>query len=268
MPRMRLAFVSGLLTLLVGPSSLAQTISTPDVAPWQVTPWSPTAEYVTSGQDEAGYRRWITADPQRMIQVAAFHQYLNEGGVAFVVPTWQLLRTASDWGRCGAAPFEVPPIADWANLIQTLRFVRDYVVPSVGAVEPVSAYRNPTLNQCAGGAPESAHMHFSAVDLVPMRPIDRPDLMRRLCALHYRDGARYQVGLGFYTKLRFHVDSWKYRTWGRSDAGTLACPMPLAQAPRPPDLTVMRPAAQPVDALTVHRPPVDPLAPTDLGSPR
>jgi hypothetical protein len=24
--------------------------------------------------------------------------------------------------------------------------------------------------------------------------------------------------------MRFHVDSWKYRTWGRDDHGHLACP--------------------------------------------
>ena len=185
--------------------------------------WNPVVDYVTPGQDEPGYRRWVMAQPWRPQLVASFHRYLNDAGVAYVVPTWQLLRTASDWQRCGADQFEVPPPAEWANVVQTLRYVRDYVVPAVGPVEPVSVYRNPALNECAGGAPESVHKHVSAVDMVPLRPITRPELLARLCAAHATSGPRYAVGLGFYARLRFHVDSWKFRTWGRNDAGELAC---------------------------------------------
>jgi hypothetical protein len=185
--------------------------------------WSPVSDYVTPGQDEPGYRRWIGSQPWRAPLVASFHRYLGEAGVAYVVPTWQLLRTASDWQRCGAEPFEVPPAEEWANVVQTLRYVRDHVVPAVGPVEPVSVYRNPALNECAGGAPESVHKQLSAIDMVPLRPIHRPDLIRRLCTVHATSGPRYAVGLGFYTRLRFHVDSWRFRTWGRDDHGELAC---------------------------------------------
>ena len=90
-------------------------------------------------------------------QVKAFNEYLVTYQVGGIVPTWQLLRTATSWQRCGAQPFEVPPTAEWPHIVQTLRYIRDYVIPAVGPVEPVSGYRNPTLNVCAGGAPESAH---------------------------------------------------------------------------------------------------------------
>ena len=274
---MRLSLLFGLLTLVMAPVTQAQAAVQPRSVPWAYAPWSPTAEYVTPGQDEPGYRRWMMGTPQRSAQVTMFHRYLNEGGVAYVVPTWQLLRTASDWQRCGATPFEVPPMSEWANLIQTLRFVRDNVVPAVGAVEPVSAYRNPILNQCAGGAPESVHKHFAAIDLVPLRPIARPDLINRLCSMHSRDGGRYQVGLGFYTKLRFHVDSARYRTWGRNDTGSLACPLPLAVAPRPVDIAVLQTAVSssasprlpvPVLQSTPVIAPRDPLAPILVPEPR
>lgn len=185
--------------------------------------WNPTADYVTAGQDEPGYRYWMARQPWRPGLVSSFHRYLSAAGVAYVVPTWQLLRTASDWQRCGAEPFEVPPAHEWDNVVQTLRFVRDYVVPAVGPVEPVSVYRNPILNACAGGAKESVHKQLSAIDMVPLRPTNRTELIDRLCLAHTNSGARYAVGLGFYTKLRFHVDSWKYRTWGRNNAGARAC---------------------------------------------
>jgi uncharacterized protein YcbK (DUF882 family) len=139
------------------------------------------------------------------------------------VPTWQLLRTASQWQQCGAAPFEVPPTEAWPNVVQSLRYVRDKVIPEVGPVEPVSVYRNPVLNLCAGGAQESAHRFMQAVDLVPLRPITRDALTKRLCAIHADSGEPYGVGLGFYVGLRFHIDSRKFRTWGVNDEGAIAC---------------------------------------------
>jgi hypothetical protein len=193
--------------------------------------WNPTADYVEPGQDEPGYRAWIAAGPWRIGAVTQFHRYLEASGVAFVAPTWQLLRTASDWRRCGADPFEIPPADEWPNIVNTLRYVRDHVVPRVGAVEPVSVFRNAQLNRCAGGAPESVHRSMSAIDFVPLAQLDRNTLIRRLCAEHQVEGPRYNAGLGFYTKMRFHVDSWKYRTWGRDDHGHTACPK--VQVPPP-----------------------------------
>lgn len=220
----------------------------------QANNWNPAGDYIISGQDEPGYRFWYSVRPERQTQVTAFHNYLMSGGVDYVVPTWQLLRTASDWHRCGAAPFEVPPTAEWDNIVQTLRFVRDYVVPAIGPVEAVSAYRNPRLNACAGGARESVHKQLSAVDLVPLRATTRDAMIARLCRAHAQGGPRYSVGLGFYTKYRFHVDSWKFRTWGRNDAGSLACGVPA-----PPTIAAT-PAPPPFAAKTVEAP-ADPLAP-------
>ena len=186
-------------------------------------PWAPTAPYITVGQDEAGYRNWYLASPSIPYQVTRFNSYLTTYGVGGVVPTWQLLRTASDWQKCGAPPFEVPPQEDWPNVVQALRYVRDQVIPRIGPVEPVSVYRNPMLNQCAGGAQESAHRFMQAVDMVPLRPITRTALVDQLCAIHARTGEGYGVGLGFYVGLRFHVDSRKFRTWGQNDQGGIAC---------------------------------------------
>jgi hypothetical protein len=170
-------------------------------------PWAPAAPYITSGQDEPGYRNWYVASPAHPVEVSSFNNYLTTWGVAGIVPTWQLLRTASDWQICGASPFEVPPSANWPNVVQTLRDIRDRVIPAIGPVEAVSVYRNEQLNQCAHGAPESAHRFMQAVDLIPLHPITRTALMQQLCAVHARSGEPYGVGLGFYVGLRFHIDS-------------------------------------------------------------
>jgi hypothetical protein len=186
--------------------------------------WNPAAEYISAGQDEPGYRSWYLAAPWRAAQVKSFNDFLATNQVAGILPTWQLLRTATSWQECGGQPFEVPPADEWPHMVQTLRYVHDYVVPAVGPVEAVSVYRNPTLNQCAGGAPESAHKMDSAIDLVPLRPIDRITLMRTLCATHTEHGAAYNAGLGFYAFLRFHVDSTKYRRWNMDPAVAAECP--------------------------------------------
>ena len=210
---------AALLMLVAGSVTGAQP---PAWAPGM--PWEPTAPYIIAGQDEVGYRNWYLAASWHAAAVKALNDYLVTYGVGNVVPTWQLLRTASDWQKCGAPPFEVPPREDWPNVVQALRYIRDQVVPAVGPVEPVSVYRNSTLNQCAAGAQESAHRYMQAVDLVPLVPTTRENLIRRLCAAHARTGVPYGVGLGFYVGLRFHIDSRKFRTWGVNDAGSIACP--------------------------------------------
>jgi|SRR5436190_4485663 len=229
--------------------------------------WNPAAEYITAGQDEPGYRSWYMALPARAAQVKALNDYFATYQVSGIVPTWQLLRTATAWQKCGAQPFEVPPTSEWPHIVQTLRYVHDYVIPAVGPVEPVSGYRNPSLNICAGGAPESAHKHYSAIDLVPLRSTTREELMRTLCAVHGRRGLDYGVGLGFYAFLRFHVDTTKYRRWNMDpavasqcppivrpvDVATVGQPLPKAPEPDPKPLSPPAPASAPVA--------LDPLAP-------
>ena len=208
---------------LIAAAAMAQPAAVAPPAVQQAV-WNPAAPYISAGQDEPGYRSWYLAAPWRAAQVKAFNDYLEANQVGGVLPTWQLLRTATSWSDCGQQPFEVPPADEWPHMVQTLRYVRDYVVPAIGPVEAVSVYRNPVLNKCAGGAPESAHKLDSAIDMVPLTPIDRVSLMRRLCGIHSQHGAAYSAGLGFYAYLRFHVDSTKFRRWNMDPAVAAECP--------------------------------------------
>jgi hypothetical protein len=217
--------LASVLLLIAAPLAaqgpLAPAPSTPAMQP---PVWDPASTYITTGQDEPGYRSWYMAAPWRAAQVKAFNDYLVTNQVGGILPTWQLLRTATSWKDCGQQPFEVPPAEEWPHMVQTLRYIHDYVVPAVGPVEPVSVYRNPVLNVCAGGAPESAHKLDSAIDLVPLRPTDRITMMRTLCGVHSEHGAAYNTGLGFYAYLRFHIDSTKYRRWNMDPAVAAECP--------------------------------------------
>jgi len=167
------------------------------------------------------------------------------------------------------APFEVPPAEEWPHMVQTLRYIHDYVVPAVGPVEPVSVYRNPALNVCAGGAPESAHKLDSAVDMVPLRPIDRVTLMRTLCGVHSEHGAAYNAGLGFYAYLRFHVDSTKFRRWNMDPAVAAECPPivhpeDVASVGQPLVAPAPGSASAPIGAISAPITPTSPPAPSTL----
>ncbi|MES2120239.1 MAG: D-Ala-D-Ala carboxypeptidase family metallohydrolase [Pseudomonadota bacterium] len=178
------------------------------------------ASGLAPGQTAQDFEAWLARSPANRAGLAAFRDYLAAQGVAAVVPLWQLARTSSSWSECGAEPFEAPPADKWEHIATTLKFVRDDVVPRVGEVEALSAYRNATLNRCSGGAPKSAHREFFALDLTPInKAVERTAMIRSVCAAHARDGRAYDTGLGFYTGRRFHVDSSGFRKWGADGRG-------------------------------------------------
>jgi hypothetical protein len=82
--------------------------------------------------------------------------------------------------------------------------------------------------------------------MVPLRPTTREAMMRSLCQAQARRGPDYQVGLGFYAFLRFHVDTTKYRRWNMDPAVASLCP-PIV---RSNDVaSVGQPIAAPADPL-------------------
>ena len=206
------------------------------------------AQELPVGQGEAEYQAWV-ADPGHRGQILSFEAWQHAAGVDRVLPTWQLVRTASMWRECNAQPFEVPPFRLWPGMVKTLRFIRDHVVPAVGPVEAVSGYRNPALNACARGAEHSTHRDFFALDLIPLRPTTRRQLFQEICPVHSRDGPAAGVGLGFYTFTRFHIDTRSFRRWGT--AGPAGNESPCAVLERggdPEAAAVPQPTAAPAPA--------------------
>jgi len=172
------------------------------------------AQTVAEGQARADYLAWLAREPAARAQVLSFKTFLQMKDVEDVVPTWQLVRTASMWRNCSGPRFEVAPVSAWQHISETLSYVKKHVQPVIGEVEAVSGYRNEGLNACSGGAKQSAHRHFYALDLVPVKEVSRDSMIRSLCAIHDFRGQEYDVGLGFYNGNRFHVDSKGFRRWG------------------------------------------------------
>ena len=171
-------------------------------------------------QSKADYYAWLARSPANTEKVRAFRDYLAARGLENIVPVWQLIRTSSSWRQCGADRFEVAPADKWDHIVTTLAFVRDEVRPAIGEVEALSVYRNEALNRCSNGAPQSAHRLFFALDLTPVdAKVTRAGMIHDICAAHAQKGRGYETGLGFYTGMRFHVDSSGFRKWGPNGKG-------------------------------------------------
>jgi hypothetical protein len=145
------------------------------------------------GQNRADYLAWLARDPGARAQVLSFKSYLQAAKVEQVLPTWQLVRTASMWRECNGPRFEVAPFAEWQHIAGTLQFVKNHVEPVIGDVEAVSGFRNAELNSCSGGAKASAHRHFFALDLVPANEdLSRSAMIRSICKIHEWRGPDYE----------------------------------------------------------------------------
>lgn len=219
------------------------------------------AQEIPVGQNEADYVRWLDAGgPGRRAQVQSFESWQDVTGVRGVLPTWQVIRTASMWRECGGEPFEVPPFTFWPGMVKTLRFIRDRVIPTVGPVQAVSGYRNPALNACARGAGRSAHLDFFALDLIPLRPTTRRQLFEEICPAHSRWGAAGGIGLGFYSFTRFHIDARSFRRWGSAGPAGNESPCAVLERGGDPEAPPLPPPLVPVITSPALPPPL-PSAP-------
>ena len=174
------------------------------------------------------FDRWLDEVPSRRADVQDFAAFLAQQGVAGVLPTQEILRNDTSWSGCHEdGPYSLAERTYWPHIVNTLRYIRDEIVPTIGPVEVESGYRDTALNKCSGGAAHSAHAQFYALDLVPTGAISRSTLIAEVCAIHARTGAAYHIGLGFYDETRFHIDSRSFRRWGSDYHGATS---PCARA--------------------------------------
>ena len=216
-PRLRrLCFLWPLLVVLPACSPPAQApapapATAQSAPPPEALPPAPAASAPLADpeRDAVLFSHWRARHPR---EIEAFEEFLVHERVAQVVPTYQLLRSASMWKECHAEPFELPPVEEWTRvryvlvLLQALR--ARGVLPQV---EVVSAYRDPRLNRCAGGAAGSAHQRF-AIDLAPLTKEEGA----HLCRFWREEGQDWAMGVSRYPSGRIHIDREGYRTWGAS----------------------------------------------------
>lgn len=167
------------------------------------------------------YNSWI-AVTNNLYQVRQYEKFLDNNQVGNIIPSYELLRSARDWQKCGHAEYSVPPQELWANQIPTLKIFKYLIASKVLTDFTVtSVYRNMALNRCAGGAASSKHVMNSAIDfrIGPQYP-QASDYMEientkfKLCRFWYQYGQSLNMGLGLYASGQIHIDTQGYRTWG------------------------------------------------------
>jgi hypothetical protein len=216
------------------------------------------AQELPVGQGQAEYEAWLASSPDVRGQVLSFESWQQAAGVRGVLPTFQLVRTASMWRECNGPAFEVPPFRLWPGMVNTLRFIRDHVKGAVGEVEAVSGYRNPALNRCAHGAERSAHLDFFALDLIPTQPLTRRQLFERICPMHSRAGGAANAGLGFYAFTRFHIDTKSFRRYGSAGPAGNESPCAVLERGEDPEAPPLPPPVAVIPVPPILPPPVAP----------
>lgn len=161
------------------------------------------------------HEQWIEFKklPGNKKRILALETFLKEHKMLNVVPVEQLLRQGTDWRQAGTQPFAIPSSTLWPNILPTLKVIRDIIVPKIGPVTVVSGFRESEYNERAGGAKSSRHLLFSAVDMIPDREMDRSSLKNSLLELWQNKGSDLKIGLGLYSRNRFHIDTNGFRKW-------------------------------------------------------
>jgi uncharacterized protein YcbK (DUF882 family) len=183
-----------------------------------------------SQQSQHGFAKWQAIDGNRQA-TERLAKFLTAEKVADVIRLDQLLRSDTQWRRCDAEPFAIPPKDKWRDIVPTLRLIRDEVQPLIGPVEAMSVFRTTNINRCINGASRSYHLQFRAIDVRPVKDVSRAELIQKLCALHARKGKALNMGLGIYKGSRFHIDTAGYRRWGH-DHHAISSPCTSFVAPQ------------------------------------
>lgn len=188
----------------------------------QQLPKPPPPSHILIQQPPADYIVWLNQADHKQ-RVVELEKFLKFHRVDQAVPTYQLLRSARDWAKCGSSPYAIPSAELWGNALPTLKIIQYLVDTNVlRDFEVTSVYRDYSLNICAGGAPGSKHVYNSAIDF-RLGPVDLSrsedlimveDTKIKLCNFWNQHGEKLNMGLGVYASGQIHIDTQGYRTWG------------------------------------------------------
>jgi len=171
------------------------------------------AERYTPQKDlNAEYKVFIESAKTRS-KIAAFRRFLEKKGLADVVEFEQLMRQGTDWRKIKEPAYALPPRKYWHNILPSLVLLKKEIIPVLGELEVLSGFRTSRYNRLAKGARGSKHLVFAALDVVPKNNITRKELHQQLLKVWKNSGRPYKFGLGLYSRVRFHIDTVRYRKW-------------------------------------------------------
>ncbi|MEM7180892.1 MAG: D-Ala-D-Ala carboxypeptidase family metallohydrolase [Spirochaetota bacterium] len=140
-------------------------------------------------------------------------KFFRSKKVVRVVPMHQLFRQGTEWRERQMPAFALPPSKYWKNMVLTLKFLRKEVIPKFGQISIRSGFRSKEYNALAGGVRRSKHLKFCAVDILLVKKVSQRKLHKTLLQIWKKKGKKYNLGLGLYPGVRFHIDTCGYRRW-------------------------------------------------------
>lgn len=188
----------------------------------QIPTPAPTLKIITTLQPVT-YTNWLF-QTQNQQQLSQYKAYLKQRQADFIVPDYQMLRSAREWQNCNASEYNIPPMEVWEYAVPTLKLfktLKDQGIISANNIEVTSSYRSPNLNSCAGGAKSSSHVKNAAIDfrIGPENPTPEDTYQIQqtkiaLCRFWQTQGKYYNMGIGIYESGQIHIDTLGFRTWG------------------------------------------------------
>ncbi|MBP6113778.1 MAG: hypothetical protein KA474_03460 [Acinetobacter sp.] len=169
-------------------------------------------------QYQQQFEQWkLTQDPQLIAEYEKFFQSKVKQ-----VPTLYELTLNSHplKAECQQHRFSLPPKKLWSNLVAPLQLIEQLQGDGYFAhYKIVSVYRSREANSCVHGAKASKHLSNFAVDFQTLDEHRKPyanhdEIDQKLCQFWHQQGKKHRLGLGLYSKQRFHIDTQGYRTWG------------------------------------------------------
>lgn len=98
---------------------------------------------------------------------------------------------------------EYPPIYLWCNIVDTLLVVEELRKHFGSPITILNAYRSPEYNRLIGGAPQSRHIEFNALDIT-VKGHEPMVVAQKL--KEWRLQGRFKGGIGTYATF-VHVDT-------------------------------------------------------------
>lgn len=209
-----------LLTVSCSLIGCTQTPPTPISTPHPIIP-QPSTAIPHTALPPVSYQAWLLQSDHQF-KVNAYKRFLKQQQVEFVVPDFEMFRSARDWQACDYDEYDVPDPSVWSNAVPTLRLLKHlHDSGIITDFEVTSSYRSPYLNRCAGGAKSSSHLRNSAVDfrIGSSNPSVEEQFnihaeKLKLCKFWQQQGRSFNMGLGVYSTGQIHIDTQGFRTWG------------------------------------------------------
>ena len=156
---------------------------------------------------QAGEGGWLESNKDNNALFDAYFSSVLPSGIT--VDDLKIL--SSDFSTHNPGYKELPPPDLWPAMRQSLELIKRIQDVSGLTWQVASAYRSFRVNAHAGGSKGSQHMKFLGLDLLPQG--DKKKNESFLKYFYLTAGKKENMGFGFYSTSRQHIDGSGHRNW-------------------------------------------------------